>query len=253
MTAYWLIIAAGLGAGFVNAIAGGGMLLTFPALFYCGLPGMNSVTANATSTAALWTGSLTSAWTYRHELRTNRQQVIALAVPSLIGGLAGALLLINMPERAFRAVVPYLILFACALQLLADRIGRWMAARSTTHPRQHAVALWLTQLAVAVYGGYFGAGIGILMLAALAIFLPGDLQTANGMKNLLAFLINATAGMYFLAADKVVWQIALILILAVIIGGFVGARTAQRMSPRVLRAAVVLFGVIVAIHLMTQS
>jgi len=149
--------------------------------------------------------------------------------------------------------VPYLILLACGLLMANEPIGRWMNARAASHPRKHAVALWLSQFAIALYGGYFGAGIGILMLAAMAIFLPEDLQAANGMKNFFAVLINGIAAVYFIVVGAAVLHVALMMAVAAIAGGFVGAHTAQRMSPRLLRGAVVVFGIIVAVHLMIKD
>jgi uncharacterized membrane protein YfcA len=250
MYLYWPSMLAAFGAGFVNAVAGGGTLLTFPALLYSG---MTSIAANATSTAAIWPGSLTSSWAYRRQLMENRRRVWTLSVPSLLGGLGGAILLLKTPETVFRFIVPFLILLACGLLVLNEPIGRWMSKRADAHPKKHAAALWLSQLAIGVYGGYFGAGIGILMLAAMAIFLPEDLQAANGIKNFLAVLINGIAALYFVAQGMAVLHIALLMALAAIAGGFVGAKTAQRMSPRILRGAVVVFGVIVAVHLMVKK
>ncbi len=250
MQIYWVSLLAAFGAGFVNAVAGGGTLLTFPALLYSG---MSSITANATSTAAIWPGSVTSSWAYRRQLRENRARVWVLSVPSVLGGLTGAILLLNTPESVFRYIVPYLILLACGLLLLNEPIGRWMSKRADAHPKKHAAALWLSQFAIAVYGGYFGAGIGILMLAAMAIFLPEDLQAANGMKNFFATLINGTAALYFIVKGMAILTIALAMALAAIAGGFIGAKTAQRLSPRILRGAVVVFGVIVAVHLMIEK
>jgi uncharacterized protein len=250
MQIYWVSMFAAFGAGFVNAVAGGGTLLTFPALLYSG---MSPIIANATSTVAIWPGSVMSSWTYRQQLSENRRLVSVLSVPSLLGGLGGAILLLNTPETIFRYIVPFLILLACALLLLNEPIGRWISKRADANPKKHAAALWLSQFAIGIYGGYFGAGIGILMLAAMAIFLPEDLQAANGMKNFFAVLINGIAAIYFMIAGKAVLHIALIMALAAIIGGFVGAKTAQRMSPRILRGAVVIFGVIVAVHLMVKK
>ena len=250
MTEFWPAIAAAFGAGFVNAVAGGGTLLTFPALLYCG---MSSITANATSTVAIWPGSVMSSWTYRRQLASYRQRVLVLALPSLLGGIGGAVLLLNTPEKLFRFIVPYLILLACGLLMAQEPIGRWMTARAEAHPRKHAVALWFTQFAIAVYGGYFGAGIGILMLAAMAIFLPEDLQAANGMKNFFAVLINGIAAVYFIVVGAAVLRVAAVMVGAAILGGFAGARTAQRLSSRALRAAVVVFGMIIAVHLMTHQ
>ena len=250
MHVYWFSILAAFGAGFVNAIAGGGTLLTFPALLYTG---MSSITANATSNCAVWPGSVMSSWTYRRHLVDNRDRVWALAWPSLAGGLAGAMLLFNTPEKVFRFIVPFLILLACGLLIVNEPIGRWMNARAASHPRKHAVALWLCQFTIALYGGYFGAGIGILMLAAMAIFLPENLQAANGMKNFFAVLINGIAAVYFIIVGAAVLKVALAMAVAAIAGGFVGAHTAQRMSPRLLRGAVVVFGVFVAVHLMIKN
>jgi len=160
--------------------------------------------------------------------------------------------LLHSGEKTFRAIVPYLILLACGLLMANEPIGRWMASRASVHPRKHAVALWLSQFAIAVYGGYFGAGIGILMLAAMAIFLPEDLQAANGIKNFLAMLINGIAALYFMFIGAAVLKIAVMMMGAAIVGGFVGAHTAQRLSPRWLRIAVVAFGVCIAGQMLLQ-
>ena len=241
-----LILAAGFGAGFVNAVAGGGTLLTFPALLYYGL---SPITANATSTVAIWPGSLTSSWAYRQQIRTHRTRVGWFLLPSLVGGLLGAILLLRSGEQLFRAIVPYLILLACGLLMVNEPVGRWMAKRAESHPRRHAAALWLSQFAIAIYGGYFGAGIGILMLAAMAIFLPEDLQAANGIKNFLAVIINGIAALYFMFIGAAVLKVAFIVMGAAIVGGFVGARAAQRLPARWLRLAVVAYGLAVAGHL----
>jgi uncharacterized membrane protein YfcA len=250
MEAYWLSMLAAFGAGFVNAVAGGGTLLTFPALLYAGL---SPIIANATSTVAICPGSVMSSWAYRRQLANNRARVWTLSLPSLLGGLAGAIVLFNTPEKIFRFIVPFLILLACGLLMLNEPVGRWISKRAEIHPKKHAAALWLSQFAIAVYGGYFGAGIGILMLAAMAIFLPEDLQSANGTKNFFAVLINGIAAVYFVVVGAAVLKIALLMALAAIVGGFVGAKTAQRMSSRLLRGAVVVFGVIVAVHLMMKK
>src|ERR1019366_6810320 len=158
MTHAWpLILIAGFGAGFVNAIAGGGSLLSFPALLYAGL---SPVCANATSTLALWPGSVAGTYAYRRHLATQHRQIILLALPSLLGGLLGAAILLNTPERVFRFVVPYLILLACGLLLANEPIGRWMTRRMAARPQHATALLWLAQFGIAIYGGYFGAGIG---------------------------------------------------------------------------------------------
>lgn len=243
MESYGLILLAGLAAGFVNAIAGGGTLLSFPALIFAGLP---AITANATNTLALWLGSATSAHAYRRQLAGHRPTVVRLAVPSLAGGLIGAVLLLSTPEKLFRGLVPYLILLACGLLLLQPRIARLVSQRLGAPLHAHARPLWFIQLAIGIYGGYFGAGIGILMLAALAICLPEDLQAANGLKNLFATLINGAAVVYFMVTGAANLPVAATMAVAAIAGGFLGAHTAQRLSPALLRWLVVGYGLVVA-------
>ncbi|MEI6084575.1 MAG: sulfite exporter TauE/SafE family protein [Verrucomicrobiota bacterium] len=243
----WVICLAGFAAGFVNAIAGGGTLFSFPALMAGGL---SAIAANATNTLALVPGSLASAWAYRERLRANRALIITYGLPSLIGGLAGAILLLATTERLFSTIVPFLILLACGLLILNEPIARWMTQRAALHPKKHAVALWICQLAIGIYGGYFGAGIGIMMLAAMAIFLPEDLQTANALKTLLAVFINGSAAVYFVCAGRIDYRLGGIMAVAAIAGGFIGALTAQKMSPRWLRMAVVVYGVCIAVRMM---
>jgi hypothetical protein len=243
-----IICAAGFGAGCVNAIAGGGTLLSFPALMAGGL---SAIAANATNTLALVPGALASAWAYRGRLRENRGLILTYGLPSLLGGLAGAILLLATTEKLFRIVVPFLILLACGLLLLQEPVARWMTHRAAMHPKKHAVVLWFCQLAIGVYGGYFGAGIGIMMLAAMAIFLPADLQTANALKTLLAVCINGTATVAFVVAGRIDYRLGGIMAVAAIAGGFIGALIAQRLSPRWLRMAVVVYGIGIAVHLLT--
>ncbi|HEY2930269.1 MAG TPA: sulfite exporter TauE/SafE family protein [Acidobacteriota bacterium] len=246
MTEFLLISAAGFAAGFVNAVAGGGTLITFPALLF---GGRSAVLANATSTVAIWPGSLSSVWAYRRQIRDRRREAFVLAVPSVIGGLIGSVLLIYTPEKAFRVIVPYLILLACGLLIFQGRIGRWVA-RHMGHGAAHVSAVhWLVQFLISIYGGYFGAGIGILMLAAMAIFLPEDLQSANALKVFFGMLINGMAMLYFVVIGAADLRAAGVMALASLLGGYLGAHTAQRLSPALLRAVVVAFGLIVAVHL----
>ena len=244
-----LICGAGFVAGFVNAVAGGGTLVSFPALLAGGL---SPITANATNTLALWPASLTSGWAYRQRLRENTRLLVTLAAPSVLGGLLGAVLLITTPEQLFRSIVPFLILLACGLLMAQEPVGRWMNRRAATHPRAHAAGLWWCQLAIAVYGGYFGAGIGIMMLAAMAIFLPEDLQTANALKTVLAALINVAATVLFIYSGKIAFGIGATMMVAAMAGGYVGAQAAQRLSPRWLRAAVIAYSLLVAGWMLTH-
>jgi uncharacterized protein len=190
-----LAFGAAFVAGAINSVAGGGTLVSFPALIWLGLP---SITANATSTVAIWPGSLGGAWGFRHELKDAEPRLYGLVVPSLIGGIAGALLLRLTPTATFDRLVPLLILFATCLFMAQDPVQR----RLRTGARAQSGSRWLIgalffQLLVALYGGYFGAGIGILMLAALGIMGLSDIHQMNALKNLLALCINGIAAVYF--------------------------------------------------------
>ena len=213
MQIYWLSIPAAFGAGFVNAVAGGGTLLTFPALLYGGL---TSITANATSNCAIWPGSVMSSWAYR-------RQAGRKPLPGLDAGVAIAWRrhhrgdsFVQHYGKGFPFHCTISDLLACGLLLANEPIGRWMSTGAAAHPKKHAAALWLSQFAIALYGGYFGAGIGILMLAAMAIFLPEDLQAANGMKNFFAVLINGIAMVYFIVVGAAVLKVALPMAIAAI-------------------------------------
>ena len=240
----WLLLAlAGFGAGVVNAIAGGGSLISFPALLMTGMP---PVAANATNTVAIWPGTVSSAWAYRKLIAEERHRAWRLAWPSLVGGLAGSVLLLNTPERAFRAVVPWLILFAAGLLVVQGPVARWVARRVPSESGKVPAALWAAQLLISIYGGYFGAGIGILMLAAMAVFLPDTLQHANALKVLFSLLINGIAAVYFLVVGAVHLPEAGLMAMAALGGGWAGAHLAQRLPAPLLRGAVIAFALGVA-------
>jgi uncharacterized membrane protein YfcA len=243
-------VAAAFVAGAINAVAGGGTNVSFPALVWLGLP---PVVANATSAVALWPGSLAGAWGYRRPLRRARPAWFWLIAPSVIGGALGAWLLVALPARAFGAVAPWLVLASTALfagRLLLARRAATKAPSEQTPPHvahRSLLAGSLVQLLIAVYGGYFGAGIGILMLATLGLCGIEDLDVANGLKNLLAAAINGTAVVGFALAGKVEWRIALVMALGAIAGGWAGAHTAQRLPPLVARWSIVAIGVLMTI------
>ncbi len=243
MFTWALLAAAGFAAGVINAIAGGGSLVSFPALL---TTGMGSVTANATNTIAVWPGSVSSVFAYRKVISDERRRATVLAWPSLLGGLAGSWLLLHTSERSFRAVVPWLILFACALLAMQGPVARWVKQRSGSEATRVPPALFVAQFLISVYGGYFGAGIGILMLAAMAIFVPHGLQAANGLKVLFASLINGISAVYFLAMGAVRLPEAGLMALSSVFGGWAGAHLAQRLPPRLMRVLVVSYGVVVA-------
>jgi len=247
----WLLLtAAAFGAGVINAIAGGGSLLTFPALL---LTGMGSVAANATNTLAVWPGTMSSVWAYRAIIAEERKRAVALALPSALGGLVGSWVLLHTSEKAFDAVVPWLVLFACALVAFQPQIGRFVQGHRATAEAQVPAALWIAQLLVAFYGGYFGAGMGIVMLAFMGVLLPGSLQHANGLKLVCSGVINAVAALYFLFMRTASLPHAALMAVASIAGGWAGAHLAQRLPARAMRVAVVTYGVVLALLLMRRA
>jgi uncharacterized protein len=244
MTWVWLCLAA-FGAGVVNAVAGGGTLLTFPTLIWvlAGIPGAE-VLANGTSTSALLPSSIGSMWGYRREFAGTRIWIRWLLGPSLVGGAIGACLVIWLDERIFSASVPWLILVATVLLALQPAIARWTGVGKPHHPATTAT-LWTIagfQFLVAVYGGYFGAGIGILMLAALSFMGLADIHQMNGLKSLFGTAINGVAAAIFIASGQVSWPHALPMMAAAICGGFCGATVARKLDRTLVRRLVVALG-----------
>jgi len=233
------IFTVGFVASAINAFAFGGSLVSFPTLIWLGLP---PIIANATNTAAVWPGSLGAVWGYRRELRETSPKVYWLIVPSIAGAIAGAVLLRITPADVFDRLVPLLILFATLLFAVQDRVQRML----NLAPEHHG-SLWFTaavvfQFFVSVYGGYFGAGMGILMLAALAVLGHEDIHQMNGIKNLLAVFINAVAAAYFLLAGMVRAPDALVMAAGAAIGGVAAAGVARRMGRAAVRRAVIVIG-----------
>jgi uncharacterized protein len=249
-----VVIASILG-GAANSVAGGGTLLTFPALIGLGVP---PVAANATSTVALWPGGLSSMLGYRSALRVVRQWAGALVIPSLLGGLAGAWLLTRTTDAQFKAIVPWLVLAATVLFLLQPKLAGWLRSRSTAAPESSAVdtlppppGLWaaVVQFAVAVYGGYFGAGAGIVMLAAFGLLGLTNVHQMNGLKNFLALLFNFVAIVTFSLTGLVQWPIAVVMALGSVIGGHYASRFAQRTNQAVVRRLIGVIGIASAVWL----
>jgi len=236
----WLCLAA-FGAGAVNAVAGGGTLLTFPTL---DATRIGSVFANATSAIALLPGSAASAWGYRRELANCRRWLVFLGIPSLLGGGLGALLLYYGGEPTFKAIVPWLILAAATLFLLQPAISRFFrqhAAHGPPSPRLLAVIL-VCQFAIGLYGGYFGAGIGILMLSSLSFLGLADIHHVNALKTFLALCMNGVSAMLLSVLGQVVWPYGLAMAAAAIIGGYAGARLALKLRPPIVRWIVIVLG-----------
>jgi hypothetical protein len=245
-------------AGAINSVAGGGTLVSFPALIWLGL---NSVAANATSTVAIWPGTVGSAWGYRRELRDAEPRFRILIVPSLVGGITGALLLRWTPPALFDKLVPYLILFATLLFMAQEpvqrKLGTALTGRQATEgdglSHRWIVGAMLFQLAVGIYGGYFGAGIGILMLAALSILGLHDIHEMNSLKVVFGGSINGVAAAYFIWAHMVYWPDVLIMAVAAILGGFGGAGTARRMGRTAVRRIVIGIGFGMAVSLFIKK
>jgi uncharacterized membrane protein YfcA len=240
-----LVFAAACVAGAINSVAGGGTLITVPTLIWLGMPAIN---ANATSTVALWPGSLSGAWGFRRELLVADRRVFALIVPSLVGGLAGAILLHRTPPDVFERLIPVLILFATCLFMAQEPLQRRFNLTAIHNARSHWLS-WtmLFQLLVGIYGGYFGAGIGIMMLAALSLMGHTDIYQMNGVKNLLAVAINGIAIMYLIFTDLILWPDALVMAIGAIVGGVAGAGTARRVGRPVVRRIVIIVGFAMAL------
>jgi uncharacterized protein len=241
-----LVALAALAAGLVNALAGGGTLITFPVLMAVGLP---AVAANVTNTVALSPGYLGATFGQKKDLAGQRQRLILLLPASVIGGVIGGILLLNTGERLFRELVPYLILLASVLLALQDPLRRWVVRRgghSHESSRSEKAAILPVGLA-AVYGGYFGAGLSVIVLAVLALFLDDSLTRLNALKQAVAFSVNIAAAIVFLFSGQVVWLVALVMAAGALIGGNLGGRLAGRIQPQTLRWVVVTVGVAVSI------
>ena len=241
---------AALIAGGINAVAGGGSLVSFPTLIWLGLP---PITANATNKAAIWLGTLGSVWGYRRELRGVDPRVYALIVPSVVGGIAGSVLLYRTPEVVFDRLVPVLVLFATCLFMVQEAVQRRFDLAAAHAARSHWLSWTMVfQLGVALYGGYFGAGIGILMLAALSLMGHTDIHRMNGLKNLLATCINGVSAAYFVFTGLVIWSDTLVMAAGALVGGVGGAHIARRIGHDAVRRIVIVVGFVMALSLMLR-
>ena len=243
---FGLLTAAALG-GAVNAVAGGGSLISFPALLAAG----DVTIANMTSTVGLWPGYLGGSLGYREELRYQRCRIARLVVPSVLGAFAGSAILLATSDGAFEYIVPFLIIFATGLTAFQRRLTELaethrLAARSAEDtPALLVAAVFL----FAVYGAYFGAGLSIMVFAVLSVLVPDDLQRLNALKGLLSLIINAVAVIYFAAFGPVEWGPAAVMAVGALAGGYLGAGLARRLGQERLRSAVVLFGAAMAVVL----
>jgi uncharacterized protein len=248
------LLAAAFGAGVMNAIAGGGTILTFPVLLFLGQP---AITANATSTVALWPGAVASLYGYRREVASHRSWFGTLFLPSLMGGALGSWLLLRTPEKIFADLAPLLVLFATVLFMVQGVLSRRLvqgdpAAVAPLPTGGRWAAAVVAQFGVAVYGGYFGAGIGILMLALLGFLGLRDIHAMNGLKNFFGLCINGVAAGYFLLRGAADLPLAAVIFVGAVLGGYGGARLARRIGREKARAAVVAIGLLVTALLAWQ-
>jgi len=249
----FLIFVASIVAGMMNSVAGGGTLITFPLLVWIGV---DPILANTTCTVALWPGSLGAMVGFRRELGDSRRWMLLLGLPSVAGGLIGAALLLLTPTRLFASIVPWLILFATILFAAGEPLTRRFVVKGSVQ-RSPARSSWAAviafQFVVSIYGGYFGAGMGILMLAALGLMGLTDIHQMNGLKNFFAVCINIVAAAYFIAAGRVEWTFALVMVGGAVAGGYGGAGLARKLGRRFVRRAVIVIGLAMTVSLLFRG
>jgi uncharacterized membrane protein YfcA len=234
------VLVAGMAAGTINVVVGSGTLITFPTLLAFGVP---PVTANVSNTIGLVPGVASGVFGYRRELKGQRGRAIRLGSASLLGGVVGALLLLVLPEGAFKAIVPALIVLGLLLVVLQPRISAWVDARHEGARGEFGPWwVWPAVFATGVYGGYFGAAQGVILMGVLGIGIADTLQRLNGVKNVLAGLVNGIAGLIFIFVADVDWTVVLLIAAGSVVGGQLGATVGRRLSPIVLRVVIVVVG-----------
>ena len=243
------LIAVGLAAvagGFVNAIAGGGTLITFPMLTAVGVP---PVIANVTNTVALCPGYVGGTYAQRRDLQGQKKRIWMLLPTGILGGITGGVLLLSTSDATFRKLIPYLILTAVILLAFQDQMRNAVMARMSGSDRTHPHESWSIPLIflAAIYGGYFGAGLGVMMLAVLGLVLDDSLTRLNALKQSLSFVINIAAALFFLFSGKVLWTASAVMAVGALAGGMLGGRVVTRIQPIVLRWIVIGVGLVVAV------
>jgi uncharacterized membrane protein YfcA len=242
---YVLAALAALGAGAVNALAGGGTLITFPMLTFLGVP---AVAANVTNTVALCPGYFGGTLAQWNDLKAQKKRLWLIVPASIVGGVVGGYLLLLTGERLFRALVPYLILLACGLLAIQDPVRAWLTRRlGEGHAARLENVTWLPVGLASVYGGYFGAGLSVIVLSALGVTLEDSLTRLNALKQAVAFSVNVAAAIFFIFSSQVLWSAALVMAVGALIGGTLGGRLASHIKPSILRWTVILIGVIISI------
>lgn len=249
-----LLLLCGFAAGVVNAVAGGGTLFSYSALLAVGVP---PVHANATSSFTVWPGTISSAWAYRQHIRKLKARYFLLLIPCALGGATGAYMLAQTSDNTFEHIVPWFILGAVALMALQPKLHRWLTTKKAIRfEKRHLPAIFtgFTVLAFVscVYGGYFGAGIGIVILAILGLTRLTDIHEMNGLKNLVTVSLNATAITLFIAKGLIVWYVLPILLIGSITGGYLGARYSEKLPEKYIRAFIIIAGVALAMALLIK-
>ncbi len=239
----WVALAA-FAAGMVNALAGGGTLISFPVLTAIGIP---TVSANITNTVALCPGYLGATFAQAKDLQGQRSRLWLLIPAAVCGGIAGGLLLLNTEERLFRTLVPYLILLAAALLAFQNQIRGLIIKQSGASVQTHWAWSALPIFLAAIYGGYFGAGLSVIVLAVLGLVIDDNLTRLNALKQGISFSVNVAAALFFVFSGQVLWLVALVMAVGALLGGVAGGRLAGRVRPSFLRGLVVTIGIIVAI------
>jgi hypothetical protein len=234
-----IIFVAGVGAGTINAVVGSGSLITFPTLVALGYP---PVLANVSNNIGLVPGALSAVYGYRRELRGQRDRLKRLLPASTLGGLTGAVLLLVLPSSYFKRIVVVLIVIALVLVVLQPRLSAWVQSRTTAQSTEVRPALLILVAATGIYGGYFGAAQGIILIAILGVMIRDDLQRLNGAKNVLAGTVNLVASIIFIFATEVDWRIVALIAAGSVIGGQVGAKYGRRLDARALRGVIVIVG-----------
>jgi len=237
---------AGVAGGLVNAIAGGGTLITFPILTAIGI---SPVAANVTNTVALCPGYLGATFAQMKDLRGQGRRLWLLLPTSALGGIAGGILLLNTSDNTFRTLIPYLILLAVVLLAFQDRFRNWVMSRANKEGAKHLNEAWtiLPIIPATLYGGYFGAGVSVIVLAVIGLVLEDTLTRLNALKQSIAFSINIAAAIFFLFSGQVVWLAALVMAIGALTGGALGGRLASKIKPIVLRKIVITIGLVVAL------
>jgi len=243
-----LVLVAGAFAGTINTVVGSGTLVTFPVLLAVGY---SPVVANVSNTLGLVPGSVSGAIGYREELAGQRTRVLTLGSASVLGGIVGAILLLSLPPDAFEAIVPVLIALALILVIVQPRLSRMLAERRERVRPHGGPLLWTGVFGTGIYGGYFGAAQGVILLALTGIAIPEDLQRLNALKNVLAALVNGVAAVIFIFFASVAWLPAVLLAVGSAAGGQLGAKVGRRLSPAVLRGLIVVVGIAAIVQLLT--